>query len=172
MEEDKKHRYPVQEAKDWVDIKSHEMHLMLKEMKRYKPFEKKAEKLGDFIAELRELYIKLLVHEGYTELDAKHWQHMASNLFEQTKQAEERMNKLETALSKFHGKGVNKIRAQIYEEINKKYEELNNEGADIPYRTAVNIIANKYKKSPEKLYNSFKKWSNRKRIKSNSTGHS
>jgi hypothetical protein len=68
-------------------------------------------------------------------------------------------------LSKFKGKKVSKTRMKIYEEIKKKYSELNKEGANVGYKTATNIIANKHKKTSEKLYQAFKKWQIRQNTK-------
>ncbi len=66
---------------------------------------------------------------------------------------------------KFRGKRVKKSRMKMYEEIKKKYEELNAEGANVGYVTAANIVAKKYDHSSEKLYQSFKKWQNRQSAK-------
>ena len=77
-----------------------------------------------------------------------------------------RIKKNEEQVAKFKGKKVSKTRAKIYGEIEKKYLELNEEGANIGYIHAVNIIAKKHGKSSEKLYQAFKKWRNRQNVKS------
>jgi len=112
-----------------------------------------------------EEYIKLL--EAYL---SKHYfeNYIRSRqgLWPYKTKSQERAEEIIKQHEKFMGKKILKTRINMYKEIEKKYHELNEEGANAAYVTATNIVAKKNGESRQKLYQSFMKYKNRQNAKS------
>ncbi len=107
---------------------------------------------------LLEAYLSKHYYENYIRSRQGFWPYKTKS--------QEKTEEIIRQHEKFMGKKVLKTRINMYEEIEKKYRELNEEGADTAYITATNIVAKKHGESRQKLYQSFMKYKNRQNAKS------